>query len=206
MRKFERLTAVAAPLMIANIDTGALAPSEWGRDNPNNLGPGLLLEMRQTPAGVACPDFVLNQSRYQGCAILLAGPNFGCGSSRETAVWALMQYGIVCVIAPSFGDIFRDNAYQNGLLPIELSATDVRSLATAMETAAAPLLTVDLETQTIDSPAGVFSFSTPSDRRAALLEGLDETLWLRRCEEEIADFRRNDQLLRPWLYGETASA
>lgn len=205
MEKFKRLHAIAAPLLVANIDTGALAPSQWGRDNPNNLGPGLLLEMRQDMNGVEYPDFVLNQHRYKNCEILLAGLNFGCGSSRETAVWALMQFGIKCVIAPGYGEIFRDNAYQNGLLPVELPEESVLRLASIVENAAEPLLSVDLEQGIVEASGLALRFEVPADRKAALLEGLDETMWLRRCENDIAGFRNHDKILRPWIYDRTVT-
>lgn len=201
MEKFTALRGIAAPLLIPNIDTGALCPTDWLRDNPNNLGPGMLMAWRYDATGADNPDFVLNRPRYRGARILIAGENFGCGSSREGAVQALLAEGFRCVIAPSFGDIFRDNCYQLGLLPIRFDGATVAALAATIEAAPEPILDVDLAAQMVTALGQApLSFEIAADRRLALLEGLDETLVIRCLEADIAAFQARDAEQRPWIY------
>ncbi len=144
---------------------------------------------------------MLNQPRYKDARFILAGPNFGCGSSRETAVWALREAGIRCVIAPSFGDIFHDNAYQNGLLPLKLDMAAIERLANALKASNASELTVDLRRCEL-RVAGhdPVPFELEDDRRLPLLEGLDQLAFMMRSEPEIAAFEQTDEQARPWAY------
>jgi 3-isopropylmalate/(R)-2-methylmalate dehydratase small subunit len=197
MQAFTTLTGVAAPLLRANVDTGTMIHSRFMRSTSIDLGDKLFSDWRYTLDGAEAPDFILNRQPFREAKILLGGLNFGCGSSREAAVWALLKFGIGCVIAPSFGEIFYDNACQNGLLPIVLPESHVRALAAAP----VPSLTVDLHTCTIITIDGSkTSFEIAADRRAALLEGLDETSLILRFAEEIDGFRAADQARHPWLY------
>ena len=147
------------------------------------------------------PDFVLNQPRYRGAQILLSGENFGCGSSRESAVWALAGFGFRCLIAPSFGDIFTNNAFQNGMLLIRLPKEQVERLAAELMISATPAMTVDLQTQTITAPSGaVTPFEVDAELREALLEGRDEIGMTLMREADIRAFQNRDRSARPWIY------
>jgi len=202
MEKFTTLRGVAAPLIRTNIDTGAIIAPIYMLSTSIDLGAKLFANWRYDAQGAEIPDFVLNQPRYRAARILLAGPNFGCGSSREGAVWALMRFGIRCVIAPSFGEIFYSNACQNGLLPVTLGESQVQALADATSAAPEPMLTVDLVACRIDPPSGEpIAFDVPPDRRAALLEGLDETSLILRHEGEIDEFQQHARTEQPWLFG-----
>ena len=174
MRPFDKLEGRAAPLPIANLDTDQLIPKQFLKTvTRKGLAKGLFYDFRFDFDGNPKPDFVLNQPAYQGTHILIAGDNFGCGSSREHAPWALLDYGIRCVIAPSFGDIFYNNCFENGLLPIRLPADEVHAL---MEEARGGnhLFAVDLQAQTVTSPSGrVVHFDIHPGRKAKLLGGLD---------------------------------
>ena len=156
MEKFTTLSGIAAPLMPANINTGAIIAPIDRRSRSIDLGQKLFTNWRYGPDGTEIPDFILNQPRFRNSTILIAGPNFGCGSSRERAVWALMRFGIRCVIAPSFGDIFLSNAFQNGLLPV--SSTPRRAAGSpCRERGGEPIVTVDLERCTVSWPDGADS-------------------------------------------------
>jgi 3-isopropylmalate/(R)-2-methylmalate dehydratase small subunit len=205
MRKFDVLTGVAAPLLRANVDTDAIIPSrEMKSVSRQGLAGGLFAGWRYTTIGGREPDpgFVLNQPAYAGVSILLAGDNFGCGSSREHAVWALAEYGIRAVIAPSFAPIFHGNCVRNGILPVCLDAERIARLAAAV----APdpqhrTLTVDLERQRITAPGGLeFPFVIAAEEREMLLEGLDAIDLTLRHREAIAAFRDRDRERRPWIY------
>ena len=201
MQPFTTLTGVAAPLLRANTDTGTIIASRFMRSRSIDLGEKLFSDWRYTMDGAENPDFVLNQEPYRRARILLGGLNFGCGSSREAAVYALMKFGITCVIAPSFGEIFFDNACQNGLLPIELPEAVVHALAESVQRANSAELTVDLLAGRITTQqAETIAFSLAEDRRTALLEGLDETELVLRHSEDIDAFRMSDRQSRPWLY------
>ena len=204
MQKFTILRGVAAPLMMANVDTGAMADSRWTKNVKNTddvLGEKLFACWRYELDGAEKPDFVLNQPRYRKSQVLIAGENFGCGSSRESAVWALMKFGIKCVIAPSFGDIFFENCFQNGLLPVKLPEPEVEAIASQVAAAATPELTVDLGQCRVVLPDGkAVAFSVNAERRTALLEGLDELDQIMRYEEQLQNFQQRDRAERPWLY------
>ncbi len=206
MEKFTIHTGVAAPMLMTNINTDLIAPSLMPGRTPEEaaslpLKAKLFANLRYTKEGVARPEFVLDQPRYRDVSVLLAGPNFGCGSSRETAVWALMEAGFRCVIAPSFGDIFHDNSYQNGLLPIRLEMEQIERIAAALERSNASTLTIDLERCTIEVPGlEPISFPLADDRRLPMLQGLDQLGFMLRSEAEISDFEERDAAARPWAY------
>ena len=205
MQRFERLTAVAAPLIRANVDTDAIIPSREMRSvAKSGLADGLFAGWRYRQVGGRDPnpDFVLNQPAYAGAQILLSGENFGCGSSREHAAWALLEYGIRAVLAPSFSPIFYSNCVRNGILPVRLSATIVAEVAAAV----APdppnrRVTLDLATQRVIAPDGrVHEFEIEPEAREMLLEGLDAIDLTLKCREDIAALETRDRNLRPWIY------
>jgi len=201
MEKFTRLTGIAAPFSKPDIDTDAIIPAHWLRSPHCDLGQGLLAGWRYDAEGKEKPDFILNRPPYRRARILVAGPNFGCGSSREGAVWALQRFGIRCVIAPGFGDIFFENSFKNGLLPVLLPAPEVQALLSFLETTNDPSLTVDLERCVIETPQGrVISFTVAPARRTALLEGLDEIGQTVLHQSEIEAFQARDREARPWIY------
>jgi 3-isopropylmalate/(R)-2-methylmalate dehydratase small subunit len=201
MEKFTTLSGIAAPLMRANIDTGAIIAPIYMLSRSIDLGQKLFASWRYDPDGVEKADFVLNQPRYRNSQILIGGPNFGCGSSREGAVWALMRFGIRCVIAPGFGEIFFSNACQNGLLPVKLAEAETRRLADAVAAAPEPRVTVDLVRSIVRSPDGKeISFTLAEDRRTSLLEGLDETSLILRHEDEIDAFQAQLRAEQPWVF------
>ena len=205
MEKFTVLHGVAAPMLMANINTDLIAPSHTPGRTPDELAKlplraKMFANLRYDANAAERPDFVLNQPRYHGTAILLAGPNFGCGSSRETAVWSLMESGIRCVIAPSFGDIFHDNSYQNGLLPLRLEMAAIERIAGALGRSNASEMTVDLQRGVLEVPGlEPVPFSIPEDRRQSLLEGLDQLGFILRSEGEILGFEARDAAARPWV-------
>lgn len=202
MKPFTVVAGVAAPVHRANIDTDLLIPISRLIDNrPADLGPFLFEAWRYLPGGEPDPGFTLNQHRYIGAQILVAGENFGCGSSREHAVWALDSFGIRCVIAPSFGDIFRQNCFQNGVLALVLPADEVDRLVDELESATSPTMSVDLTTQVVLSPTGrSVSFEFDQERRQALLEGLDDIGLTLKLTPEIQAFEARDHESRPWNY------
>jgi 3-isopropylmalate/(R)-2-methylmalate dehydratase small subunit len=204
MRKFDVLTAVAAPLLRANVDTDAIIPSrEMKSVSRHGLADGLFAGWRYTTIGGRDPDprFVLNQPAYAGTRILLAGDNFGCGSSREHAVWALLEYGIRAVIAPSFAPIFHGNCVRNGILPLRLEAASIARLAEAV----APdpqrhTLTVDLVRQRVSGPGVDYGFEIAREDREMLLEGLDAIDLTLKHAAAIDAFQARDRAQRPWIY------
>ena len=202
MNKFTRVTGAAAPLMRINIDTEVVIPiNRLIGHKRGELGPYCFEAWRYALDGRENPEFVLNQPRYRETKILLAGDNFGCGSSREHAVWSLADFGFRCIIAPNFGDIFYWNCFQNGVLPIRLPDDQVKELAAEIEAAAQPLVTVDLETQAITMPFGrQVTFTTDPERRAALLEGLDEIGMTLKLDAQIRAHQDRDRESRPWIY------
>jgi 3-isopropylmalate/(R)-2-methylmalate dehydratase small subunit len=204
MEKFESLTAVAAPLLRENIDTDIIVRIErlLGLSRNLDLGKWCFEALRYRPDGSENEDFILNRPPYRGAKILLAGKNFGCGSSREGAVWALLGMGIRCVIAPSFGEIFFGNCFQTGMLPVVLDDEKIRALCDEVEVdAATNLLTVDLQKSMVRSPKGQeFAFSVAPMRREALLRGLDEVGMTITRDAEIASFQKQDHVSRPWIY------
>ena len=191
MQPFSIVTGAAAPLLRRDIDTDIIIRIDrLTQLTRGQLGPYALEALHG-------PDFVLSKSRFRGAPILIAGANFGCGSSREGAVWALGEIGLRCVIAPSFGDIFFSNCIQNGLLPVELHESDVLTLATQAEDGTP--VTVDLVACRVTAPDGTtFPFALDPTQRETLLEGLDELGLTLRRSDEIADWQRADALRRPW--------
>ena len=201
MEKFTTLRGIAAPLMRANIDTGAIIAPIYMLSRSIDLGQKLFANWRYDADGAEKADFVLNQPRYRKSEILIAGPNFGCGSSREGAVWALMRFGIRCVIAPGFGEIFFSNACQNGLLPVRLSEAETERLAEAVAAAPEPIVTVDLVRCIVAPPDGEeIPFTLAEDRRMSLLEGLDETSLILRHESEIDAYQAYRRVEQPWVF------
>ncbi len=203
-RQFTVLEGVAAPFMRENVDTDVVIRIERlvGPDR-ENLGPWAFESLRYRPDGSENPDFVLNHPHYRGARILLAGRNFGCGSSREGAVWAIRGMGIRCVIAPSFGDIFFNNCFQNGVLPIVLPQAEVEALAEEARAAAeaGATFTIDLEAQEVRTPGKrVVAFTVDPNRRQALLQGLDPIGATLLRDAEIAAFQARDRQERPWVY------
>jgi 3-isopropylmalate/(R)-2-methylmalate dehydratase small subunit len=204
MEKFTRLTAIAAPLLRINVDTDAIIPSrEMKKVSKVGLKDGLFAgwRYRDPVARSEDPDFVLNRPPYRDARILLTGLNFGCGSSREHAVWALHEWGIRCIVAPSFGAIFYGNCVRNGILPIVLDAGRVEALAAQVERDPAQPLTVDLVAGTITMPDGSsVGFDVPPADREMLLEGLDAIAVTLKRSTEIDSFQAADRARRPWIY------
>ncbi|WP_395698533.1 3-isopropylmalate dehydratase small subunit [Methylocella sp.] len=176
MEKFAKLTGVAAPLKITNVDTDMLIPKQYLKTiKRTGLGVGLFSELRYREDGAENPDFVLNKPAYRKASILVAGDNFGCGSSREHAPWALLDFGIRCVISTSFADIFYNNCFKNGILPIVVSPQDLEKLMDDAERGANATLSIDLEAQEIRGPdGGVVRFEIDPFRKHCLLNGLDD--------------------------------
>ncbi len=200
MQKFERLEGVAAPLMIVNVDTDQIIPKQYlSTIERTGLGKGLFHDMRYDQAGAPLPDFVLNRPEYAGTAILIAGPNFGCGSSREHAPWALADFGIGCVISSSFADIFYNNCFKNGLLPAIVSPEDAALLADEAR-GGNHRFTVDLPSQTITAPSGrTVSFTIDPGRKQSLALGLDEIGESLLHQAAIARHEEARRLATPWL-------
>ena len=204
MEKFTKLTGLAAPLMQPNIDTDAIVPSRFltrtTKTGKSGFGEVLFSDWRFEADGSPKPDFVLNRPEYAGANILLAAENFGCGSSREHAVWALLGFGIRCVIAPGFGEIFYNSSFVNGLLPVVLDKEKVVALADAVG-AGSGAMSVDLVAQEVMGPDGtVHAFEIDAARREALLEGLDAIAVTLKREAEITAFQVADRQSRPWIY------
>lgn len=198
MEKFAALTSVAAPLPQKNVDTDYIIRVERCTGTPKeDLGKYAFEMARYLPDGGPNPDFVLNQPRYRGAQILVCGELFGTGSSREMAVWALAGMGIRCLIAPSFGEIFHGNCFQNGVLPIRLAAQTVAALMRRASEPGAGPFTVDLERQTVN---GDIRFEIGARRKRMLLEGLDEIGLTLAMESAIAAFQAADRPRRPWIY------
>jgi 3-isopropylmalate/(R)-2-methylmalate dehydratase small subunit len=201
---FIRLSGVAAPLGRDNIDTDAVIPVPWMKSVTPDYARALFANWRwKDGAGhAALNDFILNQAPFGNARILVTGANFGCGSSREAAVWALLGFGIRCVIAPSFGDIFYENSFKNALLPVVLPQRDVSALLDLLERRAGECrMEIDLEAQTVTAPDGkVVPFMIDPGRRAALLNGLDEIGGTLVHQEAIDAFQRRDRDARPWIY------
>jgi 3-isopropylmalate dehydratase small subunit len=200
MTPFTSITARAAPLPIDNLDTDQIIPKQFLKTTERQgLAKGLFYDFRFDLAGEPKPGFVLDDPAYAGAAVLIAGDNFGCGSSREHAPWALQDAGIRCVIAPGFADIFRSNCLQNGLLTIALPEADIAAL-TAEARGGNHLFVVDLERQTVTSPSGrVFGFEIDPGRKAKLLQGLDAIGETLRHAPGIEAFEARRALQQPWM-------
>ena len=201
MDKFTTLTGVAAPLSMINIDTDKMIPKQYLTTITRaGLGKGLFHELRYRMDGSEEPDFVLNRMPYREACILIAGENFGCGSSREHAPWALADFGIRCVVAPSFADIFANNCVKNGILLIELPQVGVDALARDAAQAANPILRIDLSQQTIDRPDGTsMRFEIDPARKTRLLEGLDDIGQTMKQMDKIRDYETRRSKDQPWL-------
>jgi len=211
MDKFEKLDAVVAPLDRANVDTDAIIPKQFLKSiKRSGFGPNAFDEWRYLDHGepgmdnskrAINPDFVLNQPRYAGAEILLARDNFGCGSSREHAPWALLDQGFKVIIAPSFADIFFNNCFKNGILPIVLAAEKVDQLFKESEASEGYRLTVDLEAQTITTPGGeVIAFEVDSFRRHCLINGLDDIGLTLQHVDDIKAYEERRAKEAPWLF------
>jgi 3-isopropylmalate/(R)-2-methylmalate dehydratase small subunit len=200
---FVQVSGIAAPMMRINIDTDQIIPALFlGGTDAKGYGANLFHGYRFLADGSPNPEFILNQEPYTGAQVLLADRNFGCGSSRERAPKALREFGFRAVIAPSFGGIFFNNCYRNGIVPVELPIENVRAIAAEVEASAGEgQVAVDLEAQTVTSPGGtVYPFTAPETLRQMLLLGVDEiSLTLGRLPE-IAAFRERDRQRRPWAY------
>jgi len=199
MQKFNQLTGIAAPLDILNVDTDMIIPKQFLKTiQRSGLGKNLFDEMRFTPEGEEVADFVLNQPAYREAEILVAGDNFGCGSSREHAPWALLDFGIRCIIATSFADIFYNNCFKNGILPIVLPQEDVDKLMDDAKRGANATVTIDLESQTIKGPDdGTIAFEVDAFRKKCLLEGLDD-IGLTLQRGDAIDAYETDLASQPW--------
>ena len=201
MDKFTKLTGIAAPLPLINVDTDMIIPKQFLKTiKRSGLGVNLFDEMRYDDNGDEIPDFVLNKPAYRNAEILVAGDNFGCGSSREHAPWALLDFGIRCVIAPSFADIFFNNCFKNGILPIVLPQEDVDKLMDDAHRGANATLTVDLENQTISGPdGGTIAFEVDAFRKHCLLNGLDDIGLTMEKAASIQSFEEKAAQERPWV-------
>ncbi|RBI74011.1 3-isopropylmalate dehydratase small subunit [Roseovarius sp. TE539] len=201
MEKFEKLTGIAAPLPIINVDTDMIIPKQFLKTiKRSGLGVNLFDEMRYDDDGKEIPDFVLNQPAYRDAEILVSGENFGCGSSREHAPWAIKDFGIRCVIAPSFADIFHNNCFKNGILPITLPQAQVDLVMRDAEKGANARIEVDLESQTITTSDGeVIGFEIDPFKKHCLLEGLDDIGLTMEKAPAIDAFEARAEAERPWI-------
>ncbi|MGB0922022.1 MAG: 3-isopropylmalate dehydratase small subunit [Alphaproteobacteria bacterium] len=200
MEKFTKVSGVAAPMPITNIDTDMIIPKQFLKTiKRTGLGVNLFDEMRFNDDGSESPDFVLNQPQYRKAQILVAGDNFGCGSSREHAPWAIADFGIKVIISTSFADIFYNNSFKNGILPIVLPEEDVAKLMDDAERGANATVTVDLVDQTITGPdGGEIKFEIDPFRKHCLLEGLDDIGLTMQKGEHIDDFEAKRAAAQPW--------
>ncbi|BDW86800.1 3-isopropylmalate dehydratase small subunit [Roseicyclus marinus] len=201
MEKFTKLSGIAAPMPLVNIDTDMIIPKQFLKTiQRSGLGKNLFDEMRYTQDGQEIPDFVLNKPQYRNAQIIVAGDNFGCGSSREHAPWALLDFGIRCVISTSFADIFFNNCFKNGILPIVLPQEDVDKLMDDAQRGANAVITVDLENQTITGPdGGEISFEVDPFRKHCLLNGLDDIGLTLEKAASIDSFEAQAAQSRPWV-------
>jgi 3-isopropylmalate/(R)-2-methylmalate dehydratase small subunit len=211
MQAFTQLNGLVVPLDRANVDTDAIIPKQFLKSiKRSGFGPNAFDEWRYLDHGEPGidnskrkinPDFVLNQARYQGGSVLLVRENFGCGSSREHAPWALEDYGFRVIIAPSFADIFFNNCFKNGMLPIVLSADDVDALFKETEAADGYKLNIDLSAQTVSTPSGKsYQFDVDAFRKHSLLNGLDDIGLTMQHQEAIKAFEKKHQVAQPWLF------
>jgi len=200
MQAFTRLDAKIAPLPLANIDTDQIIPKQFLKTvEREGLGRGLFYDFRFDENGKEKNDFVLNRPEYKGAGVLVAGDNFGCGSSREHAPWALMDFGISCVVSTSFADIFYNNCFQNGLLPVVLKPEEVQDLMDEAK-GGNHMVTVDLEAQTVVSPSGkTFAFQIDPARKAKMLNGLDAIGETLQAAPAIDVFEGKRAISQPWL-------
>ena len=201
MDKFTKLTGVAAPLPLINVDTDMIIPKQFLKTiQRSGLGNNLFDEMRYDADGNENPDFVLNKPAYRNAEILVSGENFGCGSSREHAPWALLDFGIRCVVAPSFADIFYNNCFKNGILPIALPQEDVDKLMDDADRGSNAVITVDLENQVITGPdGGSIAFEVDAFRKHCLLNGLDDIGLTMEKADAIDSYEAKQASSTPWL-------
>ena len=202
MQKFTKLTGVAAPMDAINVDTDQIIPKLHLRTiKRTGLGKVLFDELRFNPDGTEKPEFVLNRAPYRDAEILVAGDNFGCGSSREHAPWALLDFGIRCIVSTSFADIFYNNCFKNGILPITVSADELQALMADASDHENPVLTVDLHAREITRPNGAtVRFQIDEFRRECLLDGLDDIGLTMQKVEMIDVFEKTQRERQPWLY------
>ena len=203
MEKFTTLRGVAAPLPMINVDTDKIIPKQFLKTiKRSGLGKNLFDEMRYDDNGDEIPDFVLNKPAYRTARILVTGENFGCGSSREHAPWALLDFGIRCVIAPSFADIFYNNCFKNGILPIILPQEHLDLLMDDAQRGANAMVAVDLEAQQITGPdGGMITFEIDPFRKQCLLDGLDDIDLTMAKSDSIDSFEARQKAAQPWLHG-----
>ena len=201
MQKFDKLSGIAAPMDIMNIDTDMIIPKQFLKTiKRSGLGANLFFEMRFDNDGGEIGDFILNQPAYREANIIVAGDNFGCGSSREHAPWALLDYGIRCIISTSFADIFYNNCFKNGILPIKVTAEEREALMADARDAENPILSVDLQAQTISRPNGpVISFDIDAFRKQCLLDGLDDIGLTLEKSDKIENYEASRKQSHPWL-------
>ncbi len=201
MEPFKKLEGVAAPLNMINVDTDMIIPKQYLKTiQRTGLGKALFDEMRHNQDGSEKPDFVLNKPAYRGAKILVTGDNFGCGSSREHAPWALLDFGIRCVIAPSFADIFYGNCFKNGILPIKLPQAQVDKLMDDASRGANAIVSIDLEAQEIRGPdGGMIKFEVDEFRRQCLLNGWDDIGLTLRNEDKVTSFEQQQKTQTPWI-------
>ena len=204
MEKFNQLNGVAAPLDMINVDTDQIIPKLHLRTiKRTGLGKVVFEELRFNTDGSEKPEFVLNREPYRNAKILVAGDNFGCGSSREHAPWALLDFGIRCILSTSFADIFYNNCFKNGILPIIVSKEELDALMGDAGDTDNPELTIDLEAQTIRRPNGpIVSFTIDEFRRECLLEGLDDIGLTMQKVDKIGEFEVEQRQSQPWLYNQ----
>ncbi len=208
MQPFTKLTGVAAPLPMANVDTDKIIPAKWLKTiQRTGLGVSLFESLRYDDDGSERPEFVLNREPYRRAQILIAGPNFGCGSSREHAPWALLDFGIRCVVAPSFADIFYNNCFKNGMLPAVLPQEDVDELMRQAETLENPVFVVDLEAQEIHREGANehYRFEIDPFRKHCLLNGLDDIGLTLQRGDRIAAYEERQRFEQPWSRRGTAA-
>lgn len=205
MERFTTLTGIAAPLPISNVDTDMIIPKQFLTTiKRTGLGAGLFYEMRYDVKGNKIDNFILHKKPYDKAQILVSGENFGCGSSREHAPWALLDFGIRCVIAPSFADIFYNNCFKNGILPIALPQSEVDKLLDDASRGDNARITIDLEKQEIKGPdGGTIKFDVDPFRKHCLLNGLDDIGLTLEKKEFIDSFEGKNKQLTPWLYSES---
>ena len=201
MEKFTNLTGVGAPLPIINIDTDMIIPKQYLKTiKRTGLGTALFSEMRYDDDGNENPDFVLNKPAYRNASILVVGDNFGCGSSREHAPWALKDFGIRCIISTSFADIFYNNCFKNSILPIVVTPEQLERLMDDVRRGSNATLSVDLESQTIKGPdGGTIEFDIDPARKKALLEGMDDIGLTLEKVDQIDEFEKRAKSARPWI-------
>jgi len=210
MQAFVTLNALAAPLNRMHVDTDQIIPKQFLKKiERTGFGKHLFHDWRYLDDAETQnnPDFILNTSRYQGAEVLIAGTNFGCGSSREHAPWALLDYGFRCIIAPSFADIFSNNCTKNGILPVELRHEEVQSLFAEVEAEEGACVHIDLPNQQVRSPKGnTYSFSLAAFPKYCLLNGLDSIGWTLQFEDKITQFENNYRNNSPWAFADFTEA